>query len=119
MSKIEYRLIIQSENLRLVETVMQMPSQAADSFWQISIFEHADDPPVDFVSRFLGIIQGRFAKLAEIGVSRLDVNILILCEYEDQCNLTFSPHAQKKIGDAGISLSVSCWRKGDEISFGE
>ena len=49
-------------------------------------------------------------------VSREDISIWVLYEYEGQCNMEYDPVSMKKIGENGIVLCISCWEKEGELS---
>ena len=55
-------------------------------------------------------------KLESIGISREDISIWVLYEYEGQCNMEYDPVSMKKIGENGIVLCISCWEKEGELS---
>ena len=52
-----------------------------------------------------------YEKLESIGISREDISIWILYEYEGQCNMEYDPVSMKKMGENGIVLCISCWEK--------
>lgn len=78
--------------------------------WALALEEGPNDAPVPFVEVFMGLLEGRFDALEGIGVSRDDITIWLLYEYDEQCNLEFSASDLKRLGDSGISLCVSCWQ---------
>ena len=45
------------------------------------------------------------------GISREDISIWVLYEYEGQCNMEYDPESMKKLGESGILLCISCWEK--------
>ncbi|MGE5384130.1 MAG: hypothetical protein ACM3PX_11935 [Omnitrophica WOR_2 bacterium] len=71
----------------------------------------------NFVEYFMGILEGRFDKLSEIGISRDDISIWMLYEYEGECNIEFKASDLKLLGDNGISLCISCYEAGGYITF--
>lgn len=66
---------------------------------------------------FLSLLESNFSKLENIGIAKNDITIWIFYEYERQCNLEFLPAELNRIGDFGITLCISCWRKGSSITF--
>ena len=46
-----------------------------------------------------------------------NISIWCLYEYDEQCNMEFQPNELKRLGDAGITLCISCWRRGDNIEL--
>jgi hypothetical protein len=78
--------------------------------WSLVIEEKQEDPPAPFVEEFLAVLDGHFDALAAIGVSRDDVTAWVLYEYDQQCNLEFTPEVMTRLGAVGISLCISCWQ---------
>ena len=59
----------------------------------------------------LSLLEGKYERLESIGISREDISIWVLYEYEGQCNMEYDPVSMKKIGENGIVLCISCWEK--------
>ena len=70
------------------------------------------DPAIDFVDRFLNLLDGKYNALSKIGVSREDITIWRYYEYDQECNLEIAPNKIKRLGEQGISLCISCWQQG-------
>ena len=87
-----------------------MPSSGELGDWQIELLEGENDPHVDFVDVFLGLLKDNFEALEGIGISRDDIAIWVLYEYDGECNLTFHAADLMRLGEAGIDLCVSCWQ---------
>lgn len=68
-----------------------------------------DDGYTNFIDCFLGILEGKYDRLQDIGVTREEISIWMIYEYEGQCNMEFSPIDMKKLGDSGITFCVSCY----------
>lgn len=85
------------------------PSQVEDLCWIYEVVEQSGDEGYDFVDRFLGILEGKESALKNIGIDVGDILIWMFYEYDQQCNLEFSPEQMKRLGEAGITLCVSCW----------
>ena len=118
MSNYNYQLRIKSDNISQVTEILGLTSQCeSDAFWMIEISESALDPPIDYFSKFLGVLEGKYGELQRIGVSRSDLSIWILYEYEDQCNIELRPENMAKLGKNGIVLCFSCWQRGEIIRF--
>lgn len=85
------------------------PTMIRSNAWELEIEESATDAPIDFVGYFLRIVGARFKQLESIGITRQAMTIWLLYEYDQQCNLEFTPDQLKRLGEQGIGLCVSCW----------
>jgi len=63
----------------------------------------------NFIDYFLGILEGKYDKLRKIGITKEEISIWMIYEYDEQCNMEFAPSDMKKLGDSGISFCVSCY----------
>jgi len=104
-----YTLRIQGATRERVASVLQKPSSEESGHWAFELKEGPDDPPIPFVDIFLGLIGEKYGLLESVGVSRDDITVWLLYEYDGQCNLEFPATDLKRLGEAGITLCVSCW----------
>ena len=65
----------------------------------------------DYIKYFLDLLEEKYDKLCEFGIKNNDISIWYLYEYEEQCNMEFSPLNLKRMGENGITLCISCWEK--------
>jgi hypothetical protein len=93
-----------------VAKVLGRASSDGAEDWNLTLDEGRDDAPVPFVDVFLGVLDGHFTSLERIGVSRDDITVWLLYEYDEQCNLELPAADMKRLGDSGISLCISCWQ---------
>ena len=93
-----------------VARVLGIASTSDMGYWECELKEGASDPPIPFVERFTALLAGKFEALEKVGVSRDDINVRVLYEYDEQCNLEFPPQDLRLLGQAGIGLCVSCWQ---------
>ena len=63
----------------------------------------------NFIDYFTSMLSGKYEKLEDIGITRDKISIWMIYEYEEQCNMEFTPEDLKKLGDNGINLCVSCY----------
>jgi hypothetical protein len=87
------------------------PTQSTFKRWELEIVQDCDSEYIDYVKNFLDILEDKYDQLEQIGISRDSIEIWIYYEYDQQCNMEFSPDDLKKIGNNGISLCISCWQK--------
>ncbi|MCW1912580.1 hypothetical protein OJ996_03275 [Luteolibacter sp. GHJ8] len=73
-----------------------------------------DGPYIDHIAGFLALLDGKFADLGELGISRSDISIWLLRTYRDQCNMEFAPQTLLHLGEEGLALCVSCWQESGE-----
>lgn len=96
------------DTINTINDIIGIESNEEHLAWGYGIYS---EYRIDFVSQFLSILEGKYDALANIGVMRNNISIWMLYEYEDQCNMEFTPQETKTLGEAGITLCVSCWDK--------
>jgi hypothetical protein len=107
-----YRLLIQCdlEKKEKIDVVLGESNDDPEIGWGMLIEE--DSPKFNqALNSFIDLIDSNLLKLKEIGVSTSEISFWYMYEYEQQCNMEFSPDITKKIGELGIVLCVSCWEK--------
>ena len=115
-----YSLRINTVNLiqvRQVNELLGVRSNYSKEDWYLEVVQKEDDPPFRFIDYFLSLLEGKYERLESIGISREDISIWVLYEYEGQCNMEYDPVSMKKIGENGIVLCISCWEKEGELSY--
>lgn len=105
-----YSLRIGGADRESIAKALNCRSIGSGPGWMLSLEEGADAPPIDFVGRFLALLEGNYEALAAIGVQRHHIAVWLLYEYDEQCNLEFSPEDLRRLGENGIALCVSCWQ---------
>jgi hypothetical protein len=70
-----------------------------------------DNAYTNFVDCFLDILENKYDKLKRIGIRREDISVWMIYEYEEQCNMEFTPRDMKRLGDNGITFCISCYEK--------
>lgn len=110
-----YRLEIRCQcDPSIIAQTLSIEPSATDErgWWLLEVAEEEDDPPHDFVSHFLSLLDGKYAELRQLGVTSDCISIWLLYEYDHQCSLELSPQQTKRLGEAGITLCISCWESG-------
>ena len=113
-----YRLQIlssKSYSEEQLNNVIGVSSNFPHADWGIEIIQ-SDENFSGILVYFLSLLEGKYEKLESIGISREDISIWVLYEYEGQCNMEYNPVSMKKIGENGIVLCISCWEKEGELS---
>ena len=108
-----YRLQIlssKSYSEEQLNNVIGVSSNFPHADWGIEIIQ-SDENFSGILVYFLSLLEGKYEKLESIGISREDISIWVLYEYEGQCNMEYDPVSMKKIGENGIVLCISCWEK--------
>lgn len=107
-----YRLLIQCdlEKREKIEAVLGESNDVPEIGWGMLIEE--DSPTFNqALSLFIDLIDNNLLKLKEIGVSTSEISFWYMYEYEQQCNMEFTPDITKRVGELGVVLCVSCWEK--------
>ncbi len=113
MSKSIYNLqILCSDNgqLEKVSNLLSVkPTKQIDNVWCLEVEELENDKYFDFINYFLDILEGKYELLESIDISKENISLWFLYEFDNQCNMEFLPSDLKRIGDNGIGLCISCW----------
>jgi len=103
--------ITDNEQIDQLNRILEVKSNYPEVGWGIEVIKENNDSDFKFADYFLSILNGKDAELKVLNISTDNISIWVLYEYEGQCNLEFNSTELKKIGDAGISLCISCWEK--------
>jgi len=113
MKKSIYNLQISCSNDEQLDKVSEVlnvkPTRRAGHVWCLEVEKNGNDDYFDFINLFLDILDGKYMQLASIGISKADISLWFLYQYEDQCNMEFLPNDLKRLGNNGIGLCISCW----------
>lgn len=106
-----YRLYIdapEDKYEQLTKILKINPNLPISHGWGVEITS-ADEEGAYFIEYFLSILEGKYTQLENIGVSKDSITVWLLYEYDQQCNMEFSPKDMYNLGKQGITLCVSCW----------
>ncbi len=81
----------------------------AKNGWAYEIVEEEKDTSINFIDVFLKILEGKEKDLESIGIDNSDIEFWMVYEYDDQCNIEFSPKDLIRVGEKDISLCISCY----------
>lgn len=95
-----------------ITVILGVESNVKESVWELEKIIEEEDAYVNYTKYFLDLLEGNYERLSLIKVERCDISIWLLYEYDQQCNMEFSPDNLKRMGENGIVLCVSCWQKG-------
>ena len=73
--------------------------------------EEPEDGWVHYITKYCESVRHGIADLERLGISSDYISIWMLYEYDQQCNMEFTPDEMKAIGDLGITFCISCWAK--------
>ncbi len=112
----EYILRIDTEREKYdsLSSLLGVVPTSTKSYWEYSIYEQSDLYP-QALAHFLDLLQGGIKKIDTMGIRRDALSLWYLYEYEEQCNIEFSPYQLKGLGELGVVLCISCWQK--QLSF--
>lgn len=90
--------------------VLGVENTTNSSMW---IYEVVPEDGVyfDFVDEFFSLLDGNYASLVQLGVSKEDISFWVLYGYKDQCNLEFTPNQLLRLGQSEIHLCISCFQE--------
>jgi hypothetical protein len=67
--------------------------------WGLKLIERENDEIIHFIDYFLSILNGKYEQLERIGITRDDISVWMLYEYDNECNMELpcvSPAGKKK-----------------------
>lgn len=102
------QIYVSDDKFEIVDKILGVKSNC-QPFWKLQLIQKEEDEYINFIDYFLSVLEGKYDRLKEIGITRNDISIWILYEYEGQCNMEFSPDEMKRLGEEGITLCISCW----------
>ena len=103
------RIDVEKDKSLLVDEILNVSHNMANLNWGLEKIIGDDDMAFDFIGYFTDILKDNYDKLRDIGIEREDIAIWMLYEYDQQCNMEFSPKELSEIGNEGITLCISCW----------
>lgn len=75
----------------------------------IQIIETVNEKRFNEIKEFVKLIKQSEEIINYFKMNELSIKIDY--EYDEQCNMEFSPNELKKLGENGIILCISCWKK--------
>lgn len=103
------RIRVAEDKIEQIDQILGVAQNMPYLNWGFEILVDRTDEAFDFIDYFIGILKNNYGKLEQIGVKREDISIWMLYEYDQQCNMEFSPDKLSKIGEEKITLCISCW----------
>ena len=94
---------------KVSQTLHITPNKQWGNLWCFEIEQKENDKYFDFINRFLDMLEGKYEQLELVGISKEDISVWFLYQYENQCNMEFLPKDLKRLGSNEISLCISCW----------
>lgn len=86
-------------------------STSAYSVWTFAVEADENQTYFDFINAFLDLLEPKFDALEDLGISRSDIIVWLLYNYEHQCSMSFSAQEMLRLGASGIALNVDCWEE--------
>jgi hypothetical protein len=106
---IYYRLqiAVPSEKIKIIDKILGVKTNNTHS-WELQHIQKEDEC-IHFINYFLSILDGKYNRLEEIGVTRDCISVWMIYGYDSQCNMEFSPEDMYCLGKEGIVLCISCY----------
>lgn len=104
------RINADEEKHSIITSLLSVNPTSTKSYWELSISE-SSHLYVNAINYFLELIENNIERLNQNGFKNEDLSIWYLYEYDEQCNMDFTPSVLKKLGENGIALCISCWKK--------
>lgn len=105
------RIDIEKDKSILLDQILGVSHNMHNLNWGLEKIIESEDSAFDFIDYFIGVLKDNYSKLEKIGVSRDNISIWMLYEYDQQCNMEFSPQQLLRIGKEGLTFCISCWEK--------
>lgn len=100
------RINVAESAYKEVEQILQVKANLS-SGWGVEI---VTEDYFDFITHFLDIVENKYSQLEKLDISREDITIWCLYQYDSQCNLEFGYLDLLRLGQNKISLCISCWK---------
>lgn len=111
-----FRVDIDESKHKKVSSILELLATRDTPYWELSSTKIQEIEL--FIQNFIDKLESNKESLNDIGLCiQEDVSFWYLNEYDDQCNIDLSHTFLKLLGNAGISLSLSCWKKNDTIEY--
>ncbi len=113
MATLYYNLQIDvlSDKYIKINDILGVESNSPHTGWEFSLTQREEDEYINFIDYFLSMLNGKYEQLEAIGITRDNISVWMLYEYEGQCNMEFSPTDMYNLGKEGITFCISCWEK--------
>ena len=83
-------------------------------FWE---YEIKESDKLDFANIFMEFYDKNKDILFINGISKRNISIWILYEYEEICSLSISAKQMKILGEKDFCINIDCWKKNDYINL--
>jgi hypothetical protein len=93
-----------------VSKVLGRQSNKDAPYWEISIIQDDSSGPVNYIDEFIGVLDGKYDSLSELGIQREDISVWRYYEYDQECNMEISPREMKLLSSNEVVLCISCWK---------
>lgn len=106
-----YSLRIETDqlNYKLVSDILKLSIKDYSLGWIHETKLEEDNQNV--ISEYLEKIENSLNKLEKLRISKDDISIWLIYEYNNQCNLEFPPEILKQLGVNGIKFCLSCYEQ--------
>ncbi|MEI6089877.1 MAG: hypothetical protein WCR42_05465 [bacterium] len=111
------RIISDQNNLNNVSKILNIVPKNNRLTWIYEVVCNDESPYYNFINEFLDILENKYEELSRIGVNKDDISFWFLYEYNNECNMEFIPSDMKRLGEAGITLCISCFKTGSYIEI--
>ena len=104
------RIEAEQEQVFKINDILGIKSNYPEVSWGYKL-KTKNQSYTNFVDSFLKVLDGKYDDLQKIGIKRENISIWMIYEYEEQCNMEFSPKELKKLGENEITFCISCFKK--------
>ncbi|MCP4162963.1 MAG: DUF4279 domain-containing protein [Deltaproteobacteria bacterium] len=88
-----------------------VPTKSDENYWELEKILDEESEYYDYINYFLDILEGKYQELEQIGIEKSNISIWLIYEYDQQCNMEFSPSQMKRLGENDITFCISCLQK--------
>lgn len=101
-------ILANSEQVDKITQILSVEPNYPQVAWGYKLIVK-DNVYINFIDYFLSLLEGKYDELQHIGINKENISFWMIYEYEEQCNMEFTPNDMKKLGDNGITLCISCY----------
>lgn len=108
----QLRIVVDEKNYDAVSSIVGLRPRDYLHGWVYQIILEEEPIVVNPIEIFLNALNTKYDALTRLGIEKGNITIWLIYEYNNQCNMEFSPNTLSKLGENGIALCISCYEAG-------
>lgn len=114
LRKMKYYLLRITTDINLNELLNTNKFVQKNGYYE---YELTNESEIDCIEHFISFLQVNNFLLQSKGITKNQISIWLLYEYEEQCSLLLSAKQMGLLSQAGYDLCIDCWKADDNINL--